>query len=216
VLLMHDYLTLRGLREQSTLTMVMPFGSPVPPSPDTSAAILTGFAERGITFVPGRKVAALSADPGVATLDDGSELPFDLFLGIPRHVAPAVVVESGLTENGWIQVNPRTLETAHPGVYAVGDVSNTGVPKAGAFAEGAARSVATSLIAAIRGEGEQEPYPGAGVCYIEFGSGNIAKVDVNFLSGPKPSGRFHGASAALRAEKEHFGSSRRERWFGGS
>ncbi len=214
VLLMHDYLTRRGLRERSEITLVMPFPSPVPPSPDTSAALLEAFAERGIGFVPKRKVAELSGDRGVAVLDDGSELPFDLFLGIPRHVPPAVVVESGLAPNGWIEVNPRTLETGHPGVYAIGDVSSTGVPKAGGFAEGAAKSVATALIAELKGEGEQELYPGAGVCYVEFGANSVGKVDVNFLSGPKPTGQFHGASPKLRAEKEQFGSSRRERWFG--
>ena len=42
-------------------------------------------------------------------LDDGSELPYDLFLGVPKHRAPAVVEASGLTENGWVSVNPRTL-----------------------------------------------------------------------------------------------------------
>jgi sulfide:quinone oxidoreductase len=211
-LMMHDYLTRRGLREKSEIKLVMPFPSPVPPSPDTSAALLEGFAERGIEFVPGRKIMRL--EPGMAILSDDSEMPFDLFLGVPRHCVPKVVEESGLSATGWIDVNPRTLETTHPGVYAVGDVSNTGVPKAGAFAEGAAKSVATALIAEIKGEGEQELYPGAGVCYIEFGAKAIGKVDVNFLSGPKPTGHFHSASVEMRVEKERFGSTRRERWFG--
>lgn len=211
-LMMHDYLTRRGLREKSEIKLVMPFPSPVPPSPDTSAALLEGFAERGIEFVPGRKTKRL--EPGMAILSDDSEMPFDLFLGVPRHRVPKVVEESDLSATGWIDVNPRTLETTHPGVHAVGDVSNTGVPKAGAFAEGAAKSVATALIAEINGEGEQELYPGAGVCYIEFGAKAIGKVDVNFLSGPKPTGHFHGASAEMGVEKERFGSTRRERWFG--
>ncbi len=52
---------------------------PVPPSPDTSAALLEAFAERGIEFVSGRRVASL--ERGAALLDDGSELPYDLFPG---------------------------------------------------------------------------------------------------------------------------------------
>ena len=121
------------------------------PVPDTgspvagySAALVTAFAERGIEFVAGRRVASL--DDGCAVLDDGSELPFDLFLGVPRHRAPDVVIESGMTEDGYVPVNPRTLETRFPGVYAVGDVATIGVPKAGVFAEGAARVVAASLM----------------------------------------------------------------------
>jgi sulfide:quinone oxidoreductase len=35
------------------------------------------------------------------------------------------------------------LEPRFPGVYAVGDVATAGVPKAGVFAEGAARIVAS-------------------------------------------------------------------------
>jgi sulfide:quinone oxidoreductase len=213
-LLLHDHLMRRGIREQCTITLVMPFGSPVPPSPDTSRALIAAFAERDIMFVPNRKVRELSAARRVAVLDDGSELPYDLFLGIPKHVAPRVVEASGLTENGWISVHPRTLETRHPGVYAIGDVSNPGTPKAGVFAEGAARSVASGLIAALTGVGQQEPFAGAGSCYVEFGGGRIGRVDVDFFSGPKPSGTYQAASPALRADKERFASSRRARWFG--
>jgi len=212
-LLLHDYLVQRGIRDRSEITLVMPFSSPVPPSPDTSKALVAAFAERNITFVPTRKVRELSGRR-VAVLDDGSELPYDLFLGIPKHVAPQVVEGAGLTENGWISVNPRTLETKHPGVYAIGDVANPGTPKAGVFAEGMARSVATTLIAALSGAGEQELYPGTGTCYVEFGAGRIGKVNVDFFSGPKPTGTYQEASAQLRAEKEHFASSRRARWFG--
>lgn len=213
-LLLHDYLVQRGVRNQCDLTLVMPFGSPVPPSPDTSRALVAAFAERNITFIPNRKVSALSSARRMAVLDDGRELPYDLFLGIPKHCAPKVVEASGLTENGWIAVNPRTLETRHPGVYAIGDVSNPGTPKAGVFAEGAARSVASSLIAALSGAGKHEPYAGAGTCYVEFGGGRVGRVDVDFFSGPKPTGAYREASAELRAEKEHFASSRRARWFG--
>ena len=38
-------------------------------------------------------------------------------------------------------------------------------------------------------------------------------MDIDFLSGPERTGTFNAPSAALVAEKEHFGSSRRERWF---
>ena len=213
-LLLHDYLEERGVRERCDITLVMPFGTPVPPSPDTSAALQAAFAECNITFIPNRKVSALSATRRMAVLDNGSELPYDLFLGIPKHVAPAVVEASGLTENGWIPVNPRTLETRHPGVYAIGDVSNTGTPKAGVFAEGAARSVATSLIVALSSAGVYEPYGGTGTCYVEFGGGRVGRVDVDFFSGPKPTGTYQKASTEGSAEKEHFGSTRRARWFG--
>jgi sulfide:quinone oxidoreductase len=212
-LLLHDYLSARGVRDDCEISFVIPFGSPVPPSPDTSRALVAAFAERDIEFVPGRRVSSLDPARRVAVLEDGSEMPYDLFLGVPKHRAPDVVAASGMTEDGYVPVNPKTLETRFPGVYAVGDVATIGVPKAGVFAEGAARVVAASLIAGLRGGEQPGAYDGLGSCYIEFGGGRVGRVDVDFLSGPKPTGTFHEPSVALVTEKHHFGSSRRARWF---
>ena len=212
-LLLHDYLSERGVRGRCEITLAMPFGTPVPPSPDTSAALLAAFAERGIEFVSGRRVGSVDADRGIATLEDGEERPFDLFLGVPKHRAPDVVIASGISEDGYVPVDGRTLETRFPDVYALGDVATVGVPKAGVFAERQAGIVAAALIARARG-GETGTYDGRGSCYIEFGGGRVGRVDVDFFSGPKPTGTLQEPSGALVAEKEHFGSSRRARWFG--
>jgi sulfide:quinone oxidoreductase len=211
-LMMHDYVKARGLDAATRITLVNPLPSPVPPSPETSNAILAAFAERGITFIPGTRVTAVEGK--TVMLDNGTTLPCDLFLGVPKNRAADVVVAAGLTENGWVPVDPYTLQTRHPGVYAVGDLANTGVPKAGVYAEGAARTVAANIISQLRNEVPTARNPGAGSCYIEFGAARIGRVDVDFLSGPKPFGTVHGASRALRVDKEHFGSSRRARWFG--
>jgi sulfide:quinone oxidoreductase len=213
-LLLHDYLTERGVRDACHISLVMPFGVPIPPSPAASRALLAAFAERDIAFVPNRLVQALDPARRVAILDDRSELAFDLFLGVPKHRAPAVVEASGLAEDGWIPVNRENLKTRFPGVYAIGDVTSVGTPKAGMFAEGAARVVAASLVAELQG-GEAPPaYTGQGACYVEFGANRVGRVDVDFLSGPSPTGSFTDPSAALVGEKEHFGASRRRRWFG--
>ncbi len=213
-LLLHDYLSTRGVRGDCEISLVLPLGSPVPPSPETSRALEAAFAERDIAFVAGRRPSSLDPARRVVVLDDGSELPFDLFLGVPRHRAPDVVLDSGLAEDGYIPVSSATLQTRFPGVYAVGDVTTAGVPKAGVFAEGAARVVAASLIATLRGGAQPPPYDGIGICYIEFGAGRVGRVEVDFLSGPSPTGTYGEPSAALAADKERFGSSRSARWFG--
>jgi sulfide:quinone oxidoreductase len=213
-LLVHDYLVTRGLRESSEVSLVMPMGAPIPPSPDASAALLDAFRERGITWIPSRQIVRLDPDRHVAVCADGTELPYDLFLGVPVHRAPQVVQESGLCKNGWIPVDSLTLETAHPGVYAVGDVTSVGTPKAGVFAEGQAAVVAAAIIAKVRGEEESTRYDGRGVCYIEFGHDSIGKVDVTFLQGQAPNGRLEGPSVELVEDKNRFGSDRVRRWFG--
>jgi sulfide:quinone oxidoreductase len=213
-LLLHDYLTTRGVRDACEISLVMPFDVPIPPSPETSEALQAAFKERGIRFVANRRVSALDGGRHVAILDDGSEMPYDLFLGVPKHRVPEVVEASGMTEEGWVPVDPRTLETRFPGVYAIGDVTSVGTPKAGVFAEGAARVVASRLVAEARGGERPSPYDGAGSCYVEFGAGQVGRVDVVFLAGTAPTGRFTAPSAAVAEEKREFGASRRARWFG--
>jgi sulfide:quinone oxidoreductase len=215
-LLLHDYLAARGRRGATEITLVMPFGTPIPPSPETSQAILATFAERGIRFVKDNLVKSLDPSRKVALLSDGTELPYALFLGVPVHRVPQVVVESGLAAHpyDWVPVDKPTLETTFPGVYAVGDVNGVGTPKAGVFAEGSARVVAAAIIAKLRGGASPAAYKGQGSCYVEFGHDQVGRVDVDFLSGPKPTGTFQAPSAALVAEKALFGSSRLTRWFG--
>jgi sulfide:quinone oxidoreductase len=213
-LMLHDYLESRGVRGACEISFVLPLSSPVPPSPETSKALVAAFAERNIKFYPSKLVVEIDAARKIASLDDNSEMAFDLFLGVPKHRVPSVVLDSGLAENGWVTVNPRTLETKFPGVYAVGDGANTGTPKAGVFAEGAAKAVASTLIAKSRGGTAPREYDGFGTCYIEFGGGRIGKVEVDFFSGPKPTGTYYEPSVGLRIDKEQFGSSRRTRWFG--
>jgi len=129
-LLLHDDLMQRGLRSRSEISLVIDFPRPIPPSPDASEALLNAFADRGIAWQPKREVCELDPSRKVAILRDGGEMEYDLFLAVPVHRAPAVVLESGMAVDGWIPVNPRTLETRFPGVYAIGDVTTVGAPKA--------------------------------------------------------------------------------------
>jgi sulfide:quinone oxidoreductase len=212
-LLLHDYLSERGLRASSELSLVMPLGAPIPPSPAASQALLAAFAERDVNWHPDRLVRALDPARRVAILADGGEMPYDLFLGVPVHRAPSVVVSSGLCVDGWVPVNPLTLETSFPDVYAVGDVTSVGTPKAGVFAEGQAAVVAREIVAKHRGGPAADGYDGRGICYVEFGHDRVARVDVTFRSGERPSGQFDPPSEESAADKIEFGSSRIRRWF---
>jgi sulfide:quinone oxidoreductase len=213
-LLLDDELRRRGVRDACEIAFVIPFGAPVPPSPETSAALRGEFEQRGIELITGRRIASLDPGRSVAVLDDGSEQPYDLFLGVPKHRAPDVVTRSGITEDGFVPVDPATLATKVPGVYAVGDCATAGVPKAGVFAEGAARIVAQHMLAAVAGGDSPARHLGQGTCYIEFGEGRIGSVDIDFLSGPERTGIFNPPSPEQMALKEKFGADRRARWFG--
>src|SRR5207302_4553996 len=105
--------------------------------------------------------------------------------------------------------------TPFPGVYALGDCADAPVPRAGVFAENAARVVAEHITAGLHGGASAARYAGQGSCYIEFGGGMVGKVDADFLSGPAPTAPFLGPSRELAAEKAEFAATRRRRWFAG-
>jgi sulfide:quinone oxidoreductase len=213
-LMVHDMLRDKGLLDSSRVSLVMPMGAPVPPSPAASEVILAAFAERDIAWHPGKLVRGLDPDRRVALFADGGELAYDLFLGVPVHRAPAVVLDSGLAVDGWVPVDPFTLETAFPGVYAVGDVTSVGTPKAGVFAERQGSVVAAAIAATLRGERTSRTYDGHGLCYLDLGRAGVAKVDVTFTPGETPVGSLVGPSPHVALEKSEFGTSRIKRWFG--
>ena len=213
-LLVHDLLVRRGLRDISEVSLVMPLGVPIPPSPLASESLLSAFAERGINWRPNSLVQALDPQRKVAIIADGTEISYDLFLGVPVHKAPTVVEESGMCVDGWIPVNPLSLETSFDNVYAVGDVTSVGTPKAGVFAEGQASVVAAAIIARVDTNNTAMQYDGTGKCYLEFGHDQVAIVEVTFMPGQPPNGTFQAPSVESFAHKADFGTSRIRRWFG--
>jgi sulfide:quinone oxidoreductase len=206
-LMLHDHLINAGVRDACTISPYNTVWFAIPPSPDSSKALVTAFAERNIQFIPQHKVSALRAN--IAVLDDGTEMPFDLFLGIPKHVAPDVVLQSGLAENGWIPLDRANLLTKFPNVYAIGDVTSVGTPKAGVFAEGAAKIAAASIIAEYRGNKNDTPYTGAGSAILSLAKEKLDVWMLIFSQDQNLFGIHHGASAAMVADKEYFGSSRK-------
>lgn len=213
-MLLHDHLVTAGVRDACDISLVMPAAMPVPPSHETSEALLEVFDACGIRFVPERLVRALDPARRTAMLSDGSELAYDLFLGVPRHRVPEVVAASGMTEDGWIPVDRRTLCTCYPGVYAIGDVTSVGTPRAGVFAEGAARVVAASILADFNGGPSPAVYDGEGECFVELSGGHVGRVHVSTFAGPQPKGSWTPPSAQIARDRQEFAVRRRLRWFG--
>jgi sulfide:quinone oxidoreductase len=211
ILLLHDYLVGRGIRDATQMHVVTPQPAPIPVSPEASQALERTMAARGIDYTTRRRVYGIDPAGKVAHFKDHDE-PFDLFIGIPVHRVPDVVVKAGLTENGWVKVDPLTLATPFPGVYALGDCAETGIPKAGVFAESAARAVADQIAASIRG-GRPRPYDGTGLCFVEMGDGEVGRVDVHVRADGGPTAPMLGPGAEYAAEKAQFGAVRRARWF---
>ncbi len=211
--LLDDHLRERGIRDRSSITVVSPLPMAIPVSNETSGAIAHAADERGIEAIFGELVVELDPVAKVAMCKSQRAIDFDLFLGVPKHVAPQVVVDAGLTTDGWIAVDQRHLTTSFDAVYAVGDVASAPVPRAGVFAEGQARAAYAHIAARLGVGSDPAPYDGRGACYLDFGSAGVAKVDADFLSGPEPVAPLVGPTPELVAEKAAFGETRAARWF---
>jgi sulfide:quinone oxidoreductase len=174
-------------------------------------------AENGIAFLPDHK--AISVEPGEVVFASGKR-PYDLLLGVPPHRPPALVKESGLVDDsGWVPVDPRTLETRFPGVYAIGDVVQISMadgkplPKAGVFAEAMGEVVADRIAAAFAGREPEARFMGEGGCYLEVGGGQAMMVQGRFLAEPAPEVTLSEASPRYLDEKRSFEEQRLQKWF---
>ena len=214
-----DFYRLRGIRQDVAIDMLIPGPMPLPISPTVSAGIEEALTSKQIALHKSHKVVEVDYQNKQAVVANETRYPYDLFLGIPIHRPPAVVLECPLGNQGWIRVDPATMQTRFERVWAMGDVvqipiGEFSVPKAGAFAEDAAATVAADILRTIQGHGEVDPFQAQGACYFEFGDGKVAQIAANFLGGQAPDLALQGPSLEFRAYKEEFERSRIEKWFG--
>jgi sulfide:quinone oxidoreductase len=147
-------------------------------------------AANGIDFVPAHVATAVTKN---AVHFGDKQRPFDLLLAIPPHRCPEVVVESGLT-NGrhWVPVNPRTLQTGFPGVYAIGDVAEVlmangkPLPKAGVFAEAEGEVVAQQIAANLPGKRQTRPLPGTAAASWKWAAARRSWLRAALWPNPSP------------------------------
>jgi sulfide:quinone oxidoreductase len=213
---LHDHFVKNGTRAAIEMKMLIPGARPVP-NPKLSDLLEKVCAERDIELVTNATSVRIDADAKTVTHAAGAT-SFDLFVGVPVHVPPAVVRASKLGQAGFIAIDTETLATTVPDVYAIGDVTKVPagdgmVPKAGAFAEDAARTVVSEI---LRREGhatERVKFRAKGACYVELDGGLVAKVDADYLGGEKPTMNVEGPSAAMHVDKLAFETTRRDRWF---
>lgn len=212
----HDLFTRRGIRGKVTMKIAIPGARPVP-SPGVSDALEKLMRDRNIEILAGTAITSIDAAQRRAIAAAGP-IPYDLFVGVPVHVAPGAVRNSKLVEKGFLEASPTTLETRFPGVYAIGDVAKipageNPVPKAGAFAEDAARTVVSEILVREGLASATVPFHALGQCFVEVAPGEVARISANVLGGPKPQMTFDPPAASFAADRTAFESSRRDRWF---
>jgi sulfide:quinone oxidoreductase len=174
--------------------------------------------ENGITFLANHKATAIEAG---AVVFSERKRPFDLLLGVPPHRCPDVVKQSGLTgDAAWVRVNPRTMQTSFPGVFAIGDTTEViladkkPLPKAGVFAEAEGIVAGRNAAALLTGKAPDAEFEGKGYCFMEVGQGQAVLVTGNFLAEPAPEVSMTEPSAQHLLDKQSFEADHLKAWFG--
>ncbi len=175
-LLMEEFLRRRGVPCELAIYTAEPYPMPTA-GPAVGMALRELLDARGIRFHPQVRVREVRGRSLVFA--DGGEAPFDLLVAVPLHRAPEAVLASPLAgETGLVPVEPRSLATPFPGVWALGDVAALplpgrhrpdvplALPKAGVFAHRQAGVVAAGVAAFLAGRayqgsrsGAEEPLP---------------------------------------------------------
>lgn len=144
-------------------------------------------AARGIRTETFFNVERIDPERRVIETMEGTTLAFDLLIGIPEHEAPPFLQESGLTEGGWVPADRHTLQVkGHDRIWAVGDVTDLPVSKAGSVAHYQASTVAANLAARIREQPATAVYNGKTFCFIETGTDAATYIEFDYDNPPKP------------------------------
>jgi sulfide:quinone oxidoreductase len=182
-----DWLRERGLREDVDLTYTYPIMR-VHGNEHIAEWARPVFDERDIRVETMFNAESVDPDEGTITSMEGTTLDYDLLVGIPPHGVPDLLADADWNEDGgWIDVDKHTLEAADlEDVYAIGDASATGVPKAGSVAHYQANVVSQRLASEIRGRPATATYDGKTLCFIETGMDDATYVSFDYETPPSP------------------------------
>jgi sulfide:quinone oxidoreductase len=216
--LLDDYFTGKGIRDRVRIRILIPFPRTIPVAPAVSDEIERLLKESNVELLTRHRVVGLDTECKEAAVEGKEPIPYDLFLGVPVHRVPKVILESPLGAQGWIVVDRDTLRTSFENVYAVGDITDIpvggfAVPKAGVFAENAGKIVVQDIVSRIGRAEPPERFTAKGACFLEVGRGRLLKLDADFLGGPEPRIVLQTETEGS-VSKQNFVKERLHRWFG--
>jgi sulfide:quinone oxidoreductase len=220
-MLMDEMLRQRWVRNNVDIQIYTPEPQPLPVAGETVGDRVKAFlSERNIGFNPNLKPKKIDGKSKVLNFDNGKRINYDLVAGVPVHVVPKVIKESGLAgPSGWIPVNKRTLQTNVPNIYAIGDCASFMtansflVPRLGILAEEEAKIVSTNIANEIVRNDTRVQFEGHGTCFIEVGGGRACLAQGDFLAEPAPKIVIDFPSTQALALKKEFEAFRLAAWF---
>jgi len=186
--LVDEFLTERGLRGKTKLTLVTPltgaFTKPI------CNEMLTGMlAGKNVEVVANASLASVT-DKTIGC-PDGKAIPYDMLVTIPPHEGSELIDDAGLGDGlGFGFTDKQTLKAVKAErVFLLGDNTNVPTSKAGSVAHFQAEVVVHNLLREIDGKPALPLADGHANCFIETGFGKAILIDFNYDIQPVP-GKF--------------------------
>jgi sulfide:quinone oxidoreductase len=124
--------------------------------------------------------------------DERVTIEYDMIHVTPPQRAPRIVRESPLAGGGgWAEVDKHTLRsTKLANVFAIGDASDLPTSKTGAAIRKQAPVLVANLLAALRGNGQEQSYDGYTACPLVTGYGKLVMAEFDYDLTPQPTFPF--------------------------
>ena len=189
VCLVDEYLTQRGIRSRTKLTLMTPlsgaFTKPVCNDMLTGMLRGQGRADRGRMHRWPRSPTRTCPAP------TARRVPYDLLVTIPPHEGSELIDDAGLGDGlGFGLTDKLTLKSKKAErVFLLGDNTNVPTSKAGSVAHFQADVVVHNLLREMAGQAAEPLADGHANCFIETGFGKAILVDFNYDIQPVP-GKF--------------------------
>lgn len=203
-LLAADLLRDNGLRSPAAISVYSPEKHPMPSAgPFAGPELVNLLNENGIAFFGDHAVTRIDSDHQEIHFQHGGTASYDLLVFIPPH-EPAVTLDGP----GWISVDATTMQTRHPGIFAIGDTttitspSGRPLPKAAIFAKSGAKAAAHNALHYLGLTDNDTPLSGQGYCYVDTGAGRSALGQGDFFTMPHPAIHLSPPSETLHHDKQ--------------
>lgn len=183
--LVDEYLTRRGIRNRTELTLVTPLSGAFT-KPICNEMLTDMLVAKGVKVVPDASLAAVSDDAVICP--DGKRVHYDLLVTIPPHEGSELIDDAGLGDGlGFGLTDRGTLKSKKAErVFLLGDNTNVPTSKAGSVAHFQAEVVVHNLLREIDGRESQPLADGHANCFIETGYGKAILIDFNYDIQPVP------------------------------
>lgn len=182
------YLSRRGLRKQTKITLVTPLTGAFT-KPVCNEVLTDILVEKGIHVIPDAPLQSVTDK--ALYCPDGNQVPFDLLVTIPPHEGSDLIDEAGLGDGlGYGQTDKQTLKsTQAERVFLLGDNTNVPTSKAGSVTHFQSEVLVHNLLREIQGKEAEPCADGHANCFIETGFNKAVLIDFNYDIQPVP-GKF--------------------------